>query len=125
MTQHNTQLSIEMTEQEIVDFINGLPSTHAGLPGFEVTNQTILDSFLPPELIGAPPAPTKMIVGGIGVNTTDTTVREYEAFGVKLNDSDDVFSVGIVLLIVGIIYIGKCSIDHWFAARLERYKNKL
>jgi hypothetical protein len=58
------------------------------------------------------------------LNDTETGWQA-EAFGVKLNDRDDVFTVGAVLLIVVIAYIIKASIDHWFNCRLERYRIRL
>jgi len=132
MTAHiEQQLLLEelgMTLEEFQELIDNT-ETNAGLPGFEVNNVPqlqVLDEFTfnSDEYIYDVPAPEPMIVGGFGVENVDT-VKEYEAFGVKLNDADDIISVSIVLLVVGLIYIGKSSIDYWFAARLERFKKRI
>lgn len=134
-----------VTDEQIEEFLNALPDTGAGLPGFEVNNVQIDrgqeevipclgtdgcnfiidDNFVIEDGMGEPTV-EPMIIGGVGVTNNETgteTVREYEAFGVKLNDADDVISVGIVLAVVGLIYIGKCCIDLFFAIMLERWKN--
>ena len=50
---------------------------------------------------------------------------EVEAFGISMNDRDDVYTVGAVVIIALVLYVAKLSIDHWFNKRLEIFKNKL
>jgi len=112
---------LEMSNDDFQDFIDGLGPTEAGIMGIEINNT--------PEVVQT----EEIVIGDFEVSnftTTETTepatIREYEAFGVKLNDTDDFWSVGMVLAIVVVIYIGKCCIDYFFACALERYKhNKL
>ena len=128
--------TFQFTPEQIEQFFQDLPPTGAGLPGFEVENVEPLE---PNELDCGPACfvfeeqiyewdgditTEPVVIGDFGV-TNGETVREYEAFGVKLNDADDVISVGIVLAVVGLIYIGKCCIDYGFNCAVERYKNKL
>lgn len=58
------------------------------------------------------------------VTNTDSG-REIEMFGITLNDTDDIISVGLVILFVTILYIAKSYIDEFFGKRMERYKNNL
>jgi hypothetical protein len=127
--QELTMQDFGITEDEFQEFIDNLDPTGAGVPGFEVNIVTVditpvEELVVDDHIYDVDPIPEPIIVGGLGVNNTET-VREYEAFGVKLNDADDVISVSIVLAVVAIIYIGKSSIDYWFAARIERFKKKL
>lgn len=50
---------------------------------------------------------------------------EIEAFGVSMNDRDDVYTVGAVIIIALVLYVAKLSLDHWFNKRLEIFKSKL
>ena len=127
MTSHAPQelimQDVGITEGDFQDFIDNIEPTSAGVLGFNVTRIPVTEPQLVDNgILHVTPAP--MILGGIGVKNVET-VREYEAFGVKLNDTDDIISVSIVLAVVAIIYIGKSSIDYWFAAKLELFKKKL
>tara|TARA_R110000851_G_scaffold101747_1_gene217956 strand:+ start:40 stop:432 length:393 start_codon:yes stop_codon:yes gene_type:complete len=114
---------VGITEGDFQYFIDNIEPTSAGVLGFNVTRIPVTEPQLVDNgILHVTPAP--MILGGIGVKNVET-VREYEAFGVKLNDTDDIISVSIVLAVVAIIYIGKSSIDYWFAAKLELFKKKL
>jgi len=46
-------------------------------------------------------------------------------FGFKLDENDDAFSIGAVLLVVVVVYVAKGFIDEFFARRIERYKKKI
>ena len=114
---------VGITEGDFQYFIDNIEPTSAGVLGVNVTRIPVTEPQLVDNgILHVTPAP--MILGGIGVKNVET-VREYEAFGVKLNDTDDIISVSIVLAVVAIIYIGKSSIDYWFAAKLELFKKKL
>lgn len=106
-----------MTEDEFEQFINSMPSTEAGAMGFEVNNVPLYENAFE--------APAGVADFNV-INTTlePETVREYEAFGVKLNDSDDIYTVGILFVVITIVYIGKCSIDFAFACLLDWYRGK-
>lgn len=107
-----------ISDEELQAFFDSLAPTEAGAMGFEVNN------VLPQEnSFGAPAGVADFNV----INTTlepAETVREYEAFGVKLNDSDDIYTVGILFVVITIVYIGKCSIDFAFACLLDWYRGK-
>jgi hypothetical protein len=62
---------------------------------------------------------------GIEIINAGTETKVTELFGFKLDENDDAFSVGAVLLIVVIVYVAKGFIDEFFARRLERYKKKI
>lgn len=106
-----------MTEDEFEQFINSMPPTEAGAMGFEVNNVPLYENAFE--------APAGVADFNV-INTTlePETVREYEAFGVKLNDSDDIYTVGILFVVITIVYIGKCSIDFAFACLLDWYRGK-
>ena len=63
-------------------------------------------------------------IDGFEVNNTDQG-REIEAFGIKINDQDDIISVGLVLIIALVVYVFKSIIDEFFARRIERYKLRI
>jgi len=66
----------------------------------------------------------KAAMGGVEVNNIDTG-WEVNVLGMTMNDRDDVYTVGIVVIIALLVYTAKVGIDHWFNKRLERYKKKL
>jgi|AntRauTorcE11897_2_1112592.scaffolds.fasta_scaffold07920_1 hypothetical protein len=107
----------ELREDEIIEL---LPDDHVAefrIGDFEVNNPRMLH---PDE-----PVP-KASMGGFTVdNSTEDTDWEIEAFGFEMNDRDDFFTVGIVVVVALLFYVAKLSVDHWFNKRLELYKKKL
>jgi len=124
----------ENGEVDIDQLIENLGPTEAGNPWFNVNNVPITPENDPncietgrcvAEQLFFDPAPEPIQIGDFAVNNTTTeTVREYEAFGIKLNDADDFATIGILALVVVLVYIGKCAIDLWFACAFERWKDK-
>ena len=114
--------------------IENLGPTDAGNPWFNVNNVPITPETEPDCIetgrcvaeqvfIEQQDAQPAQIEGFVSITNTET-VREYEAFGIKLNDSDDFITVGILLAVVLTAYVGKCYIDYIFAIALERWKEK-
>jgi hypothetical protein len=63
-------------------------------------------------------------IGGVRVDAVDES-WEIAIFDFEINSSDDVYTVGAVLVIFMLIYAAKQGVDHWFNKRLEIFKKKL
>jgi hypothetical protein len=142
-----------LTQEDIQAFLDSLPPTEAGIEGlftldnvpgadeagidgvFTLNNSpgyveefdcgpdcTIFQEQVY-EWDGTVPDSETIVIGDVEVTNTEDNSWEASAFGIELNDRDDFFTVGIVLVVAAVLYIGKCSIDYWFACALERYKN--
>lgn len=94
----------------------------------EIDQQTHQYLEMANESYNSPPPGASL--GGLTVNnpsenTTSEQGWEIEAFGLEMNDRDDVYTVGLVVIIALLVYTAKVGIDHWFNKRLERYKKNL
>lgn len=128
----------ELTEEEIQEFLDALPPPAAGLAGVEVNNVPVDSESENCYIAGTcsfsdqvffDPLDEPAYLGGVEINNvsaeTADTYREITVFGLTINDQDDFISVGLVIMLAVLIYVGKSYIDYWFACKLERYREKL
>jgi len=52
------------------------------------------------------------------------TTRELKLLGVKMDEHDDLITVGVVFVIAAAVWFTKSYIEYYFAKKLEDYKNK-
>jgi len=52
------------------------------------------------------------------------TTRELKLLGVKMDEHDDLITVGVVFVIAAAVWFTKSYIEYHFAKKLEDYKNK-
>lgn len=110
----------ELSKDEIIELIPDSRVDEFRIGDFEINNPVAPDYQLQSE-----PPVTKASIDGFEVNKTVDDSWEVNVLGVEMNDRDDVYTVGLVVIVALLVYTAKVAIDHWFNKRLELYKKKI